>query len=122
MIGVNSSEWRGVIVQQMQEAGTYRLAFASVIDALAQLLEQRDAVYDLYVADGARPMVERVSDRGAVNSSVNPLLRAWRELSEDALAYWRDLGLTPAGLKRIDEKAMKQKKISAMEKALSGFG
>ena len=27
-------------------------------------------------------------------------------MNRDALAYWRDLGLTPAGLKKINEEAM----------------
>ena len=31
------------------------------------------------------------------------------DLNKTALAYWRDLGLTPAGLKRINEKAMEEK-------------
>ena len=44
------------------------------------------------------------------------------ELNRDALAYWRDLGLTPAGLKRIDVQSMKQRKKSALAEALSGIG
>ena len=116
------AEWRRKIVEQMKKVGTYRDAFDHGIDALAKTLEIRDAVFDEYVSTGAHPTIKKTSDRGAVNKGINPLLRAWRELNGDALAYWRDLGLTPAGLKRIDEKAMKQKKISAMEKALSGFG
>ena len=29
------------------------------------------------------------------------------ELNRDTLSYWRDLGLTPAGLKKINESALK---------------
>jgi hypothetical protein len=44
------------------------------------------------------------------------------DLNRDALAYWRDLGLTPAGLKKTDEAAMKQRKKSALGEALKGLG
>ena len=43
------------------------------------------------------------------------------DLDTQALAYWRDLGLTPAGLKKINEAAMKEKKRSALVEALSLF-
>ena len=68
--------------------------------------------------EGAEILVTRISDRGAENRSRNPLLQIWTDLNTQALAYWRDLGLTPAGLKKIDEQAMKQKKESALAKAL----
>lgn len=35
--------------------------------------------------------------------------------------YLCDLGLTPSGLKKIDEKSMKQKKKSVLAEALNGF-
>lgn len=48
----------------------------------------------------------------------NPLLVLWDDLNKSALAYWRELGLTPAGLKRIDESAMKKKKKDSLAEAL----
>jgi hypothetical protein len=44
------------------------------------------------------------------------------DLNRDALAYWRDLGLTPAGLKRVNEQALKAAKRSALSEALKGIG
>ena len=46
----------------------------------------------------------------------------WDDLSKTALAYWRDLGLTPAGLKRIDQTAMKEKKKNSLAEALKDLG
>ena len=36
----------------------------------------------------------------------HPAIVIVNDLNRDALAYWRDLGLTPAGLKRINEEAL----------------
>lgn len=118
MIIVQASAWRDKIRRQIQATGTYRPAFCSVVDALAKVLEQRDAAYQQYVAEGSRLVVEKISDRGAVNRVKNPLLQTWMDLNAQALAYWRDLGLTPAGLKKIDEEAMKPKKQNSLEKVL----
>ena len=96
----------------------YRKEFGSVISTLATILAARDAAYEQWTAEGEKMLSERVSDRGAVNRVKNPLLQIWNDLNTSALAYWRDLGLTPAGLKRLDEKAMKPKQMSAMEKAM----
>lgn len=51
----------------------------------------------------------------------NPLLVMWDDLNKSALAYWRDLGLTPAGLKKIDEMSLKSKKNPLVE-ALKELG
>ena len=120
---MTAKEWRARIVTAMQNAGMYRdVTFDSVIDTLASILQRRDEAEALFVASGSNVLVKHTNKAGATNIEQNPTLRLINDLNRDALAYWRDLGLTPAGLKRIDEKAMKQKKISAMEKALSGFG
>jgi hypothetical protein len=47
----------------------------------------------------------------------------WQDLNTQALAYWRDLGLTPAGLKKLNEAALKPAvKKTALEEALGSFG
>ena len=66
-------------------------------------------------------VVEHVSDRGAVNLKRNPLLQLWQDLNAQALAYWRDLGLTPAGLKRLKDTTAEKVELSGLEKALNGI-
>lgn len=119
---MTANAWRVKIKSQMQKAGMYREEFTSSVDALAKILEQRDAAYKQFLDEGAEFVVERISDRGAVNRAKNPLLQVWSDLNASALAYWRDLGLTPAGLKRIDDGAMKPKKQDALAKVLSELG
>ena len=120
---MKAKSWEAKIRGQVRQAGMYRKEFGSVIATLASILEARDAAYEQWQEEGCEMVIERVSDRGAVNRAKNPLLTIWTDLNVSALAYWRDLGLTPAGLKRIDEKAMKpSKKQNALEKALKDIG
>ena len=119
---MRAKSWEAKIRGQVRQAGLYRKEFGSVISTLASILEARDAAYEQWQDEGCEMVIERVSDRGAVNRAKNPLLTIWTDLNTSALAYWRDLGLTPAGLKRIDEKAMKQKRQSSLEKALKELG
>ena len=123
---MKATQWKRKLIQQCKAVDTYQDSFLGAISTLASLLERRDEAYAEFVADGCRMMVERVSDRGAVNQAVNPLLKLWQELNRDALAYWRDLGLTPAGYKRLNLEAAQAKSNDGFEKLfgqlLSGDG
>lgn len=120
---MTANEWAEEVRAQTKTVGTYSEAYEPAIATLATVLEQRDRAYADYIEDGARPTIEKESDRGAKNIGINPKLRAWQDLNTQALAYWRDLGLTPAGLKRINESAVKTKtKKSALAKALEDLG
>lgn len=105
--------WTKKIKESCETAGTYQKIFDSVISSLATILEQRDAAMEQYMATGAHPVVTHTNKSGAVNPAKNPCLVMWCDLNAQALAYWRDLGLTPAGLKKINEKAMKGKQKSS---------
>lgn len=118
---MTADAWKKKIRKQVCDLGLYRSQFSSAVDALAKILEQRDAVYRQFVAEGQRAVVEKKSDRGAVNTAKNPLLVLWMELNSQALAYWVQLGLTPAGLRKINEEAMKKPKRSALAEALAAL-
>ena len=119
---MTKAEWKNVVTECTKQAGTYRLFFDSVIDTLAAILARRDAAEERYREDGAEIRVAPTNKAGATNIEQNPALRLINDLNRDALAYWRDLGLTPAGLKRINEQAMKNAKKSALAEALRGIG
>lgn len=106
----------------MELAETYQEVFEPTINTLADILEQRDLAYKDFLATGAEVVVEFTSDRGAVNMKRNPRLQTWMDLNNQALTFWRDLGLTPAGLKKINESLMKdQPKMSSLEEALKNL-
>lgn len=121
---MKAADWRKRIKKNCQGIGTYQPAFDSVIADLANILEQRDTALDQFIADGSVQLVKSTSDRGAVNMKTNPLLVLWDKLNNTALGYWRDLGLTPKGLKTINESAVKSggKKPSALVEALKQLG
>ena len=116
---MDAKKWKTKITAQCKEVGTFRKAFCPVIDTLAQVLAQRDATRKELETSGGASVIEYTNKFGATNYTKNPLLVLWDDLNKSALAYWRDLGLTPAGLKKIDEAALKGKKQSTLAKALS---
>lgn len=119
---MDKTEWTARITDAAKQAGTYRPWFDDIIATLADILARRDYAQGLFEASGGNVLVNHTNKAGATNVEQNPCLRLINDLNRDALAYWRDLGLTPAGLKRIDEQAMKQRKKSALAEALKGIG
>lgn len=119
---MKKADWKREIVSQCESVGTYKKEFLPVIGTLADILEERDRVRDQYRKEGAQPLVEVTSDRGAVNRKKNPLLTTWEDLNRDALTYWRDLGLTPAGLQKLTETAKGQQIAGGLEQLLAGLG
>ena len=116
------SEWTIRIKESTIAAGTYRPYFDEVIRTLAGILERRDEIEEAFEASGEGIIVEHTNVRGETNLAQNPAVRLINDLNRDALAYWRDLGLTPAGLKKIDEGALKKKKQSTLAEALRELG
>lgn len=119
---MDAKKWKVEIKKHTEAAGTYRTEFQPVIDTLADILEQRDQAFEEFTEDGGGAVVMVISDRGATNYRKNPRLQVWSDLNAQALAYWRDLGLTPAGLKKINEKSMEKPKQSALAEAIKAIG
>ena len=113
--------WKRKIKQACEEAGTYQPFFDNVINTLAAIMEIRDAAVEQYAASGGNPVVAHTNKGGHTNIVKNPALAIINEQNQQALAYWRDLGLTPSGFKRLDGKAVEQKDAS-FEDVLKGIG
>lgn len=115
---MNKAEWRKNIIDACKAAETYQPFFDSAIDTLAGVLEMRDDAQEKFEASGGNTVVTHTNKAGATNIVKNPMLVVVTELNAQALAFWRDLGLTPSGLKKVNEQAMKGKKRSALADAL----
>lgn len=100
--------WKSRIKKACVEAQTYKPYFDFVIDELAGILERRDSAAEEYAED-PRPVVSFTNKGGNENMVKNPLLVLIDDMNKSALAYWRDLGLTPAGLRKINERTFKEK-------------
>ena len=98
---MTAAQWRSKIKKQCEDIGTYKQSYNSVIDALAKILEQRDSAIEQFRKDGSRLLCEKTSDRGAVNQTINPLVQLVNQLNGTALAYWKELGLTPLAYKKM---------------------
>lgn len=119
---MTKAHWQNRIKESCEAAGTYRPFFDEVIATLAGILERRDEALRQFEVSGGHVIVAHTNKGGATNLEQNPALRAINDMNRDALAYWRDLGLTPAGLKKIDEKALKEQKKTSLSDLLKGIG
>lgn len=115
---MTSKRWKNRIKKACQEVGTYQASFNDTITILSEILEKRDEALESY--DG-RPLVEHTNSHGETNLTKNPALMLWIDLNTQALAYWRELGLTPSSYKKIsgDKPA---EKGSALVEALKSLG
>lgn len=83
-------------------------------------MERRDKALKQFEASGGKPVIAHTNKAGATNLERNPTLLIVSECEKTALQYWRDLGLTPSGLRKINEDALAPaKKRSALESVLA---
>lgn len=118
--GMTKNAWKKRIQTSCEQAGTYEPFFDDVIDTLAGILERRDAAEK--AMKGEDLTVEHINKGGNSNIERHPLTRMIDDLNRDALSYWRDLGLTPKGLKAIKEDALKKEPVDKLSEALKGLG
>ena len=118
---MTAAEWREKLTEQLNFDREYIPSFQTTIQILSEILEERDRVYTCYVQNGAEPVTEFTSDRGAVNMKPNPLLKQWQDLNTSALSYLRDLGLTAAGLRKLQGQLQKEEKKSDKLGAFNRF-
>lgn len=119
---MTAKKWITQIKKKMAIVGVKYEGFENVVKTLSELLEERDRVYEQYQDEGSHPLIEYVSDRGKSNMVTNPLLKEWQQMNRDALTYWKELGLTPAGLKKLNEEGVNaQDKRSALDKVLANL-
>ena len=116
---MTKQEWFEVIKNHTVEAGTYQTFFEPVIDTLAGILEKRDLALDVFEKTGGKVLVQHTNKAGVQNVEQNPSLRLVNDLNRDALSYWRDLGLTPAGLRKLNADVVTDKKAGSLEKLLA---
>ena len=101
--------WKAKIKKACRDAGTYKPYFDHVIDTLAGILEKRDQAWNEYEESEDGLIIEQTNKSGHTNKIKNPLISLWDDLNKSALVYWKELGLTPAGLKKMNEECFVKK-------------
>lgn len=107
------------IISDMKSVGTYRPEFGKTIDNLAKIYVDMDTAREQFEKSGGNIVVRHTNKGGNTNLVKNPFFVAIEGLQNNILMYNRELGLTPAGLKRIKgESGAEQKKVSGLAAAL----
>lgn len=114
---MKANDWKKKVIAACEEAGTYRPFFDSAIETLASILEMRDDIKKQYEEIGTA-VVEHTNSHGATNRAKNPAYAMLMDCNAQALAYWRDLGLTPAGYKRLNAEVVKEEPKGSLETLL----
>lgn len=115
---MTKKQWKNRIIKQLGDLGTDVGPYEAQIDALASILDQRDATRKEFEDDGARSVVE---GGGAMAARKNPLLVMWDDLNKTALAYWRELGMTPSSYRKITGDTPKKEKRPSLAAALASL-
>lgn len=115
---MTKEEWKKKIIAECEEAGTYKTFFNSVIETLAGILETRDKAQQQFIDSGGEATREHTNRGGSTNVVKNPALVIVMESNSQALQYWRELGLTPSSLRKMNDEALKEKKKSTLEEVL----
>lgn len=117
----DKSTWAEKIKEACQQAGTYEPFFDIVINELAGIMETKNDALEQYRQSGGHPVVAYTNKGGFTNLRKNPALAIIQECNQQALAYWRDLGLTPSGFKKLDGQLRKPEDNDAFSELLGGI-
>lgn len=98
--------FRNKIREDLNASGLYREEFERVIWRLAELYVRMQKTRALYRETGGDPIITSVNKAGAEYYTKNPYLQELDFLQKTALELEKELGLTPAALKKINEAAM----------------
>lgn len=105
---MSKNKWKNLINEQLSALGLQNEAYNSTVESLASILEQRDKTYKEFKDSGGKSALEYTNRGGATNMTKNPLLILWDDLNKTALAYWRELGLTPSSYKKLTGTGVKK--------------
>lgn len=115
-------QYRNEIARQMKALNVYRKEFSHTIILLARMLLDYQTAMDKFEESGGNFVVKHTNKAGAVNAIKNPYYQTIEGLRIGILSYARELGLTPSGLKKINEDAMKPARKSSLAEALKSLG
>lgn len=109
------------IKKRCEALGIWRDEFDATRRRLAKIYTRIDATEDKYTREGEFVLVEKEGSNGQVNWVINPLLTEIEKLYDQALTHEKELGLTAAALRKINEEALHSKApsgLAALEKML----
>lgn len=98
---MTKDQWKKSIKKACKKAGTYQPFFDDIIATLAGILDIRDKAESRYISTGANPVIVHTNKSGVANVVKNPALVVIMDCNTQALAYWKELGLTSKAYKQM---------------------
>lgn len=105
-------------MESMKALNTYRPQFLPTMQAYSQARRQLDCLQKQFADSGYQVMEEYTNKNGSVNLRKTALYLSIEILRKDILNYENTLGLTPAGLKKINKEMETKKKTDRLGEAL----
>lgn len=119
---MKQASWKKKIKAACEEAGTYQPFFDSVIDTLSGIMEMRDNAQERFNASGGNTIIKHTNKGGSTNIVKNPALVVLMDCNAQALAYWRELGLTSRSYKAMNGSLNVKVEGKSLEDALADLG
>ena len=116
---MTKAKWKTKILAQMAALDLEHEAYQPAVETLAAILEQRDKTALEFKRSGGRAAMDYTNKGGSTNLTKNPLLVLWDDLNKSALAYWRELGLTPSSYRKMSGEAIRREKPTGLAAALA---
>lgn len=116
---MNEKEYKREIIKRLKALALYKPEFTPTIERLATLYVECDKLTEQYTKSGGNPVILHTNTTGGKNQKKNPILQARDEVYAQLLAHERELGLTPAALKKINESVLRTKQVSGFASALA---
>lgn len=124
MAAMTAKKYKNLINRQLETLGLQDDAYSSAVESLAEILIQRDRTFEEFRESGGKSVIEHTNKGGSTNLTKNPLLVLWDDLNKTALAYWRELGMTPSSYKKLTGAGVKkeeaQKGLAAALASIEG--
>lgn len=115
---MEAKRWVTKIKSMCKTQGIESKDYLPVIQTLADILEKRDYTLEEFERTGGQPVITYTNKGGKSNPVKNPFLVLWDDLNKSALAYWRELGLTPSSYRKMTGDTPKKEKPGGLAKAL----
>lgn len=102
--------------------GIYREEFEWEIQMLAELFIRREETKQKFREDGGEAVIEQVNKNGSVYMTKNPLLTELDFVEKRIIDLAKELGMTPAAVKRVNEAALGKKPVPEDDPLAAALG
>lgn len=109
---------RRLIVERMKALNTFKPQYAALIERTARLYVKLEKLEKDYEKSGGMQFVEYTNKAGATNLVPNPYIKAIEDAYAELIVHERELGLTPAALRKLGDALMQDNKESPIEAAI----